>query len=423
ARLSNQYADTLILNWPDFVEVSTLALNGEALTQVKDDPEQSLVFYVIPEAMRADSSLQMTLKAQKQYVGFTQSDVQADLTYEGSLGSIKDFLPTIGYDGDVALEKNRLREAHGLAKLVSRKAEVNDPAALQKNLYAPDAKMVTGMIEISVPGGQIPFAPGKLVSKESGERNLYRFRIDEPAIFDWYLGAASYAVAEAKSDETAYSILHQPQHTFNLELYHDAMQKGIKYMDERLGLGDIDEIRLVEVHRWQEDAYVFPNTIAISEKEGWVADTEGLKEKAYIYQTIGSGIAKLWVQQHLDIADVQGADMLAVALPEALGLYFVEHVLGSEAVEQIIEKKMDAYAKDRNNEPNQEPSLLYADGTEYLETNKGAVTLYKVIEQVGLNAFVNILVEQSQSPVTFRLVYDRVREQLPRELELEISSI
>ncbi|MEM7373671.1 MAG: ABC transporter permease [Bacteroidota bacterium] len=424
ARLSNPLVDTLILNWPDFVDVRAISLNGQSLSTSKEDTEQNLSFYVIPETIKGDSSFRLSIEANKQYVGISQSDFQADLTFDGSLGSIKDFLPTIGYDSEVELEKNRLRLAQGLEKLDSRMADVEDQAALERNIYASDAMKVTGTITISTHKDQVPFAPGILLSKAEGERNVYQFSIDKATPFDWHIGSASYAVAEGTASPVSYSILHNPSHTFNLELYHDALKKGIQYMDEILGIEELEEIRLVEVHKWQEDRYVFPNSIALSEKEGWVADTKGLKEKAYIYQTIGSGIAQLWVQQHLSIADVQGADMLAVALPEALGLSFVEHVLGSEAAKQIIEKKMDAYAKDRNNEPNQEPPLLYADGTDYLEMNKGAVTLYKVLQQIGIDAFVRVLLDQpeEEGTITFHAIYHQIAAQLSEELKSEISS-
>ena len=69
-----------------------------------------------------------------------------------------------------------------------------------------------------------------------------------------------------------------------------------------------------------------------------MADTEGLQEKAYLYQTIGSGLAKLWLQKNLTIANVQGADMLTIGLPEALGLLYVKNEIGGEAVISLSRK-------------------------------------------------------------------------------------
>ena len=116
-----------------------------------------------------------------------------------------------------------------------------------------------------------------------------------------------------------------------------------------------------------------------------------LQEKAYIYQTIGSGLSSLWVQKNVPTANVQGANMLVSALPEAMGLQFVKENLDEKAAQLLIKKKTDKYAKEKNNEPNTEPTLLFADGTNYLEENKGAIALNDVINIIGKEKFNAIL--------------------------------
>ena len=57
--------------------------------------------------------------------------------------------------------------------------------------------------------------------------------------------------------------------------------------------------------------------------------------------------------------------------------------MGDEAVDLILQKKSDLYNKDRYSEPNKEPLLLYADGADYLERNKGAMALHEMINSIG----------------------------------------
>ena len=386
---NDAYTDTLMLNWQDFITVNSLRLDGEELKKVKEDPEHNLTAFLIPPQYRSDSLLNLSVEAVKQYEGFTQSDFQADLTYVGSFGSVHDFLPFIGYQGDNELTENRKRAAHGLPKLNSRMAPVDDPQGLRQNVFSTDAGRVTGRIVIGTEEGQLPFAGGQLIKLESRSNRLVaHYQIGEPGAFNWHFGSSEYEKMESQAHGIRYRILHKPFHTFNLMLYDDALQKGIAFLQSQFGPGAVmDQLQLVEIHRWQDPIYAFANTIAISEKEGWVAETDGLKEKAYIYQTVGSGLAQLWIQQHLQVANVQGADMLTKALPEAMGLQFVKETFGTEAVELLIQKKVDKYAKDRNNEPNTEPALLYADGTGYLEENRGAVVLYEAIEEMGREQF------------------------------------
>ncbi|WP_108808543.1 ABC transporter permease [Aquimarina spinulae] len=411
--------DTIFLNCKDFAMVKSLIIKGQELKPIKKDEDQNITAYLIPQAMRTDSLLQFKLKGVKKYEGFTQSDFQADLTYKGSFGSVQDYLPVIGYDSDKELLENRKREEQNLNKLSSRMPLINDSLGLQQNAFSTDANLVKGSITISTEKGQIPFTAGELQKRETnGDRTIAYYNINTPQIFNWHLGSSDYSIKKGVANNIKYTILYKPSHTFNIELYQDAIKKAIAYMQKKFGINAVaDKLQLVEIHRWQDPSYNFANTIVLSEKEGWVADTKGLQEKAYILQTIGSGLASLWVQRNLSVANVQGADMLIKALPESIGLQFVKESLGEEALQLLVKKKKDKYGKDRNNEPNSEPSLLYADGTEYLEVNKGATAILTLMETIRIQKFNSTLVqwvnENRWEPKRFVDFYLRLLNEVP----------
>ena len=385
---------TLYLHFPSFVTIEELrTLRGQLLIQKQYDERHDLYVYTIPETAKNDT-LDLVLKAIKQYQGFTQSgeDPQADLAFTSSYGSIRDFLPVIGYDDDKELDENRKREDHGLAKLNSRMALVDDEKGLNELAITPDAHLVTGTIQIGTSSDQQPLAPGQLVrSWVENDRNYRQYEINKPAVFNWQLGSFETNPLEGKNGELDYAIWASPKHPFNVGLYEKALTGSFEFVKDNLGDLPYQEVRLVEIPYYHDKYYAFLNTIAISEKEGWYADTTGLVEKAYIYQTVASQMIKLWLLDQLQIANVQGADMLKLALPGALALHYVKDALGQEAVDLVIQKKNDLYNKDRYNEPNKEPSLLYADGAGYLEENKGAIELYQLIEVMGLEVFTSTL--------------------------------
>jgi ABC-type transport system involved in multi-copper enzyme maturation permease subunit len=387
--------DTIFLNCKDFVEIKSLIMKGQELRSVKKDEDQNITAYLIPKNIRTDSLLSLKLDGVKKYEGFTQSDFQADLTYIGSFGGIQDFLPVIGYDSDKEIIENRKREEQNLDKLSSRMPSINDSLGLRQNIFSTDAILVKGNITISTEKGQIPFTAGALQKREtSGDRSIAYYNIDTPQVFNWYLGSSDYAIEKGVANDINYTILYKPSHAFNIELYQDALKNGIAFMQKKFGLDAIsDKLQLVEIHRWQDAKYNFANSIVLSEKQGWVANTDGIQEKAYILQTVGSGLVSLWLQRNLSIANVQGADMLRAGLPEALALQFVEKTLGEEALNHLVQKKKDKYGKDRNNEPNLEPVLIYADGAKYLEENKGAVALFKLMKTIGIQKFNSILIQ------------------------------
>jgi hypothetical protein len=119
------------------------------------------------------------------------------------------------------------------------------------------------------------------------------------------------------------------------------------------------------------------------------------------------------------VADVQGADMLFVALPEAYALYRVKEKFGDGVLKIYLDKKQTRYAKGRGNESNTEPPLLHADGADYLEANKGAMELLNVMQTVGVVTFTECLTSwvqanTSKKPV-FKDFYREISKRYPAD--------
>lgn len=410
--------DTLYLNWADFVQTDEITTSGQALKSVWSDEDLKIRAYLIPNEFKAEGVLSLKIKSQKQYSGFTQSgeNPQPDLMFNGSYGSIKDFLPTIGYDYERELKENRKRADNGLVQLNSRMASVTDSIALEQDAYSPDADWITGKIQISTIESQTIIAPGELLKEwKTNSRNYYQFEINKAQPFNWFLGSSEYAIAEQTNDGIKTQVFFDKKHPFNVRLYQEAVSKTIGFIQNNFGEFPQMQVRIYEIPYYQTPFYSFPNGIAISEKEGWYAKTDKLNEKAYIYQTVASQVIKQWVNANIKIANVQGADMLKLALPEALAMTFIEQELGQEAVNIIFRKKKDKYAKDKNSEANQEPVLLYADGVDYLEQNKGAIVLYQTIQELGIDNFARALVvwtTNDNKHRTFKAFMDFLKPQL-----------
>ena len=103
--------------------------------------------------------------------------------------------------------------------------------------------------------------------------------------------------------------------------------------------------------------------------------------------TVASNLIAHWIMQNIPVANVQGADMLRQALPEALAMQIVEAQFGKEGLDGLITKKQGLYARERGTEPNSEPTLIAADGIEYLESNKGTLALYELSQLMGFSHF------------------------------------
>lgn len=82
-------------------------------------------------------------------------------------------------------------------------------------------------------------------------------------------------------------------------------------------------------------------------------------------------------------------------------------------MDALLEKKRKKYGKDRNNEPDHEPALIHADHIDYLESNKGAIALYHLLETIGFEAanrsLLDWLEEQHGKPLVFIDFYNYLK--------------
>ena len=368
----------------------------------------------------------LTVECILDYIGFSQSDPQAALTFNGTLMG-RDIIPVIGYSHSKELTQNRNRGDHGLTKLTSRMASVTDTSALDEDAFSSDAIWQKASIHVSTSDEQTAFAPGILKRKwQENDRNHFLYHIETPAPMHWYIGSANYKRYEATlKTGTKLTVLYDQRHYYNLEHFKNAATEGIALIQSDLGTYPYEQLTIAEIPFYEEDDfYTYPNVIAISEKHGWTADGRKEKHLVYIYYSIVRELIKHWVYQNLFIANVQGADMLRIALPDAIALRFIEQKFGEALIDRYLDKKVDRYRKGRGNEPNREPPLLYADGVDYLEANKGTLTLYYLIQELGAPLFSQTLIKLAENntlkPTTFQHFYEQLIPQLPKNKQVDI---
>ena len=407
--------DSIYLSFPDFMDFREIKWNDQLIEVAwKDDKLHQLA---LPIAMDTAETGMLFIKANKQYLGFTQGDAQPDLAFNGLFMDARDIIPRIGYNTSRELDKNRERDENGLSKLSARMASLEDGVALSEDAFAPDATWLGGKFTIGTSPGQYAIAPGKLNrSWQENGRNLYEYQLEAPSPFQWYFASAEFESSSFIANSLPVEVHFKKEHHYNISLYEKSVKTTIDFITERLGAYPFSELRLIEIPFYQEERYAFPNVVAISEKEGWYADTTGVAERAYITFSVATQLIRHWLYQNLHVANVQGADMLKSALPEALALQVVRSGHGEEAVDILLEKKKNVYEKERGNEPNQEPPLIYADGVDYLEENKGTIALYKLSEVMGPVSFTSRLSQWVKQKNDHNAVFKDLYEEWSRHL-------
>jgi len=385
----NTAIDSLYLSLKDFVTINSLQLADTRLSPAWNNPKHYQSAYALTTPIAVGDTVHLKGSCTLQYIGFSSQDAQEALVYNGSFLQ-EDIVPRIGYDSDKELEENRIRSEQGLNKLQSRMDQINDENSLKNDALYSRALWGNTTIRLHSGGGQTAYASGEFKGTENINNKQYLvYKTATPAAMNWYIGSARYETfKKTLNNGTKLKVLYDAHHPYNLEPIAGSANDGIAFLEQMLGNYPYSQLIISEIpHYNEDDFYTAPNLIAVSERHCWVADGRRKKDLSYIYYTTCREIFKQWIKQNVHVADVQGAEMILTAIPEAYGLALVKEKFGDETLQIYLDKKHERYSKGRGNEANVEPSLVYADNPGYLEENKGATELLNVMYVIGINKF------------------------------------
>lgn len=403
----NVAIDTLHLNLKDFVVLHTVSIDGKELTAAWNNSDYNQSAYLLPKSLQVGDTITFKGSCTFQYIGFCSDNPQRALVYNGSFLE-EDIVPHIGYNDDRELDQNRTRGEYGLTKLQSRMDPVNNLKSLKYDALSPNALRHKTTIKVHSSAGQTAYVSGAYKGTQTIDGKEYAVYENElPFAMKWFIGSANYLAHQALlKNKTTLNVLYDARHAYNLSTMEKAANDGIAFLEKHIGKYPYSQLTIAEIPFYNEDNfYTAPNIIAISEKHCWTADGKREKDLSYIYYTICREMVAQWVQQNMQVADVQGADMLLKALPEAYALWYVKEKFGNEVLQIYLDKKQERYGKGRGIEANVEQPLIFADGADYLEVNKGAMELLKVIETMGIENFSEIFKSYLNTQVGAKMVF------------------
>ena len=379
--------ETLHLDWAQKLTVAELYCDGHSLEKLEHDSEFRHAVYRLKPALAPGKTMELTIKATLAHKGFHQSDFQGDLTYNGSLLGT-DFLPFFGYDRSRELDENKGRLHQDLDLLDSRMDRMDNCFSGANRFESVRSDGLTWNMVISTDAEQTVIAPGEKVKawQENG-RNYARFRSEHPGSMDFKIISARLVTRAFDCQGVSCRISHDPRHTYNLQVYEDAVQKAVSWFSGKLGAYPYSVARVVEKPFYDEDFITFANITAISEACGWTADIKKDEDGQYIYMTMARALARQWILASLKAADVQGAELLTQSIAQYYTFRFLHVMFGQEQTKQWLDKAYKDYEKDRADEAIEEKPLLLVDKAAYLSRKKGGLALYALSRRMGPEIF------------------------------------
>ncbi len=422
---SNAAIDSLYINLTNFTIIEEIRIDNTVLTPVWEDTEHNIYGYYLPKTLMPSGEIEFQIMATKQYQGFSTVDPQEDLATNG-LVLKRDLFPFFGYNSKKELDENKKRRNNDLERIVSKMPSITDSMALKQNYFSIDAHRVTAKLIISTSGDQQVVTSGKTVKKwAKDDRNYVNIEINDSSSFEMYIASAFYTKNSQVLEGIDTNFWYKESHHFNIDIYKDAVAYGLQYINTHFGTYFYKELNIAEIPYYGKSFYSSPNLILISEKEGWRADTSLEKVESYIYFSVITQLVKQQLLSYNEIANVQGVNMITIALAQAIALQAVQEKYGKEIIDSYLETKHNSYQKEKGNEANMEPPLIYADGSDYLEPNKGVIALFSLSSHIGFKLFnqtvYNCIKTNSNRPIVFKDMYQQLLKVVPDTKKEEVK--
>ncbi|HEX9513550.1 MAG TPA: hypothetical protein VF939_23830, partial [Puia sp.] len=421
----SQPIDTLLLDGDNLTEY-TLKYNGKELPYSYPlyyprgkfnifRPRQEASdyrMYIFPKPLLPGDSARVEVNSLITYPGFQNNLYAANLLQNGIF--FKGGMPGMGYDEGEEIGNNETREKYGLPKKIVRDIPADDPAGMRSLQDGNDGDLVSLDITVSTPGDQLAVAPGKLEREwESGGRHYFHYVQDHPAVYMPYgIAAARYAVlrdtvrvyrgmeGQAGGEPVKLEIYYHPAHEANLSRFMAAYKDGLRYYSAAFGSYPFSQMRLIETSAYSPNMFSSPNTVAVTERTGWVADFRDSGKLDYVYYYMAEQCAHQWWGGQVAPNHTVGSRVLSDGLSKYAALVLMGKKYGKEAQQRVLQDVNWDYNWGRRRNFYQENDLLHANKG-YEGNSKAALVLYGLGDLIGEDSL-NAALQEFRNAFAFR---------------------
>jgi ABC-2 type transport system permease protein len=373
----------IYVNLPETAEVHRLAFAG--VERPSDTyPEPRFYTFTLPTPLAPGATTAADFDLTYAPHGFGNGGAEGEVMGNGSFIS-NAVLPTLGYLPGVELGDDGERRKRGLPPK-ARMADLDDPAARQRNYLSDDADRLTLTASACTSPDQLVVLPGRLERQwQEGGRNCVAYAPERPILDLYAVLSARYAVKRDQWKDVALEIDYQPGHEYNLTRMLDAMKAALDYCSTHFAPYQSKQLRIVEFPRYRQFAQSLPNIIPYSESIGFIAKVNPKSEDDvdYPYYITAHEVAHQWWGHQVVGADVQGATLLSESLAQYSALMVMKATFGPAQMKRFLRYELDHYLRSRALERKKELPLLRVENQQYIHYNKASLVFYALQDAIG----------------------------------------
>ncbi len=360
-------------------EVRSMTFDRAAKPEVVD-ATRGYRIYALERPLAPGDSLRFSFDVAFRPRGFRQGGWQVMVVRNGSYFDRR-LLPFIGYQPPFEVSDESQRKRVGLPPRAPMPGP-RDAAARRYQSGFRDGDRIPVETIVGTAPDQLAVIPGVLrrTWMENGRR-YFHYGTRLPDTFGTSVFSAKYAVHEGQWRDVVLQIFHHPPHRSNLDRMIAGMKASLDYYTSAFGPFPYRELRVVEIPPYSINGRAFPSAIAFSEPNFITRTEPGLVDLTFF--GTAHEVAHHWWGGQVRPAYAKGRAFVSESLANYSAMLVTEKVLGPTEVRRVYDYQMDRYLQ-RRGELGRDAALLEVDEMPHVAYGKGAVALYTLREQLGV---------------------------------------
>ena len=319
----------------------------------------------------------------KQRRGF--ADINPDLTLvrNGTFINNTELFPVFGYQPMAEIRDSNDRSRHNLGE-AKRANSREDTDHYHQTIMGHMSGYIDFEATLSTSMEQVAIAPGYLQREwQQDGRRYFHYKMDSPIENYYSIMSAALKVEKEMYNGVQYEVYYHPSHEMNVPIMMEAMKDSVDYYGRNFGPYQHRQARIIEFPGYRIFAQSFPNTIAYSEKIGFINDTSDTEQINSVYYVTAHEMAHQWWGGQVDGANVQGSTVITETMSQYSALMLTRQKFGMEKVRRILKFELDRYLSERSRELIEEQPLARAENQQYIHYRKGSVVMMSLLDILG----------------------------------------
>jgi ABC-2 type transport system permease protein len=327
----------------------------------------------------------------RQLKGFSDKRMTTNIVENGTFFNNSEMFPVFGYQKFAELTSSNLRKKYNLPP-AKRAHKLEQSEFYNETIMGPSAGYLAFKTTVSTSIDQTAIAPGYLQKEwTEGDRRYFHYKMDAPIENFFSYISGRFESLKSKYNGVDIEIYYHKNHNLNVDRMAEGIKDSIDYFSDNFGAYQHKQARIIEIPRYYGFAQSFPNTIAFSERIGFITDMRNENEVDQIYYVTAHEMAHQWWGGQVDGANVQGSTMITETLSQYSALMLTTKKYGKKKVRSILITEMDKYFSGRSSEAIEEVALMRVENQQYIHYRKGAVVMMSLVDLLGEERMNNAL--------------------------------